>query len=138
MITAHDKFGVGQEVFMFDKYKFEEIEAQNCFEHGVVDILYFPITNKNDFPKEIRDKAEEMINDMIQTYKLDISQMRLNARIIVFCDKEGSWKKEISIVIADDGIGDLIEKSYSVECRDALYKPFKEHFMKQLENLLML
>ena len=86
---------------MISKYKFEEIERQNSFEDGVNGIVYFPITDAEDFPQEITKKAEEIIDHIIYSYKLDISNLRLNARIIVFSDINGKWLSEISILISD-------------------------------------
>ena len=120
------------------KYKFEEIERQDCFEDGVNDILYFPITDSKDFPLEIREKAKEIIDRIVHTYDLDTSKLRLNARLIVFSDTNGKWSNEISIVISDSSVFDdtWIEENYSIKHDDPLYKPFKAYFMEQLEKKL--
>ena len=39
---------------MISDYRFENVEIQNCFEHGVTDIIYFPVIDSEDFPQEIR------------------------------------------------------------------------------------
>ena len=123
---------------MISKYKFEKMENQNCFEDGVNDILYFPVTDSEDFPQEIRDKAEQLIDCIIHTYKLDVSKMRLNARVIAYSDKNGKWLSEISVVISDYSAFDdfWIEEEYFIGHEDSLYKPFKAYFMKQLEEIL--
>ena len=123
---------------MLSKYKFEEVEQQECFEDGVNDILYFPITDSKDFPLEIREKAEEIIGRIIHTNKLDISKLRLNARIVVSSDINGKWSNEISIVISDYSALDdtWIEEEYSIGHEDSLYAPFKAYIMKQLEEIL--
>lgn len=123
---------------MLSDYKFEEIERQDCFEDGVNDILYFPVTDSKDFPPEIREKAEEIIGRIIHTYGLDISKLRLNARIIVFLDTNGKWQNEISIVISDYSVFDgiWIEEEYIIGQNDPLYEQFKTYFMKRLEEKL--
>lgn len=123
---------------MLSNYKFEEIERQDCFEDGVNDILYFPVTDSKDFPPEIREKAEEIIGRIIHTYGLDISKLRLNARIIVFLDTYGKWQNEISIVISDYSVFDgiWIEEEYIISQNDPLYEQFKTYFMKRLEEKL--
>ena len=131
---------------MISKYRFENIETADCFEDGVSNILYFPITDSEDFPREIRDKAESIIDGMINTYetdnncKLDLLQLHLNARIVVFIDKSGKGSKEISIVISGSSISDdiWIEGEYSIEDGDSLYKPFRAYFIKQLEEKLFM
>ena len=62
---------------MISKYKFEEIESYDCFEEEINDILYFPITDSKDFPQEIREKAEEIIDHIVCTHKIDLSKLRL-------------------------------------------------------------
>lgn len=123
---------------MLSNYKFEEVERQECFEDGVNDILYFPITDSEDFPLKIREKAEEIIDRIVRTHDLDISKLRLNARIIVFADTNGKWSCEISIVISDYSAFDdtWIEEEYTIGHDDSLYEPFKAYFMKRLEEIL--
>ena len=123
---------------MINKFKFEQVERQNCFEDGVNDIVYFPVTDSEDFPQEIRKKTEEIIDHIIHTNKLDISKLRLNARIVVSSDINGKWSNEISIVISDYSALDdtWIEEEYSIGHEDSLYAPFKAYIMKQLEEIL--
>ena len=123
---------------MLSDYKFEKVERQDCFEDDVNDILYFPVTDSKDFPPEIREKAEEIIGRIIHTYGLDISKLRLNARIIVFLDTNGKWQNEISIVISDYSVfdGTWIEEEYIIGQNDPLYEQFKTYFMKRLEEIL--
>lgn len=62
----------------------------------------------------------------------------LCAKLAAFLDKEGKSALEISIVIfgLDDCECIWIEGEYRIGKEDALYKPFKEYFMKKLENIL--
>ena len=123
---------------MISDYRFEDVEIQNSFEHGVTDIIYFPVTDSEDFPQEIRKKTEEIIDHIVHTHELDISKLRLNARIIVFSDRNDKWSNEISVVISDYSAFDdtWIEEEYSIGREDSLYAPFKEYIMKRLEEIL--
>lgn len=123
---------------MLSDYKFEEVERQDSFEHGVTDIIYFPVTDSEDFPLEIRKKTEEILDHIIHTHGLDISKLRLNARIIAFSDTNGKWSNEISIVISDYSAfdGTWIEEEYIIGHDDPLYELFKAYFMKRLEEIL--
>lgn len=132
--------------FMLSKYKLEKIDRQNCFEDGVSNILYFPITDSGDFPRGIRSKTENIIDGMINTYevdnncKLDLTRLHLNARMVVFMDKSGNWSKEISVVVSGASASDdiWIEGEYSIEDGDSLYKPFRAYFMRRLEEKLFM
>ena len=125
---------------MISNYRFEDIEIQNSFEDGVTDMIYFPVTDSEDFPMEIREKTEEIIDYIIHTHKLDISKLRLNARIIVYSDINCNWLNEISVVISDysgDAFDDAwIEEEYSIGHEDPLYAPLKAYVMKQIEEIL--
>lgn len=130
---------------MINKYQFGRIEDLSCFDDGVTNIVYFPVIGSADFPKAIRNKAEEMIGSIIHVYetdnhcKLDLSKLCLNARIIAFVGNNGNWIYEIAVVISGnmeefDNI--WIERSYSISRNDPLYEQFKAYFMEQLEKEL--
>lgn len=126
---------------MISNYRFEDIEKQNSFEEGVTDMIYFPVTDSEDFPMEIREKTEEIIDRIIHTHKLDISKLRLNARIIVYSDADCNWLNEISVLISDyysaDALEDAwIEEEYSIGHDDPLYVPLKAYVMKQIGEIL--
>lgn len=123
---------------MISNYRFEDIEMQNSFEEGVTDMIYFPVTDSEDFPTEIREKTEEIIDRIIHTHKLDISKLRLNARIIVYSDVNCNWLNEISVLISDYSASDdtWIEEEYSIGRDDPLYVPLKAYVMKQIEEIL--
>ena len=130
---------------MINTYQFGRVEDLNCFEDGATNILYFPVADSPDFPKVIRDKAEEMIDSMVHTYetenncKLDLSKLCLNARIIAFVGNNGNWSYEIAVVISGN-IEELYdvwsERSYAISRDDLLYAQFKAYFMEQLEKKL--
>lgn len=124
---------------MISNYRFEDIEMQNSFEEGVTDMIYFPVTDSEDFPMVIREKTEEIIDNIIHTHKLDISKLRLNARIIVYSDANGDWLNEISVLISDyySALDDAwIEEEYSIGQEDPLYVPLKAYVMKQIGEIL--
>lgn len=124
---------------MISNYRFEDIEIQNSFEEGVTDMIYFPVTDSEDFPMVIREKTEEIIDNIIHTHKLDISKLRLNARIIVYSDADCNWLNEISVLISDyySALDDAwIEEEYSIGQEDPLYVPLKAYVMKQIEKIL--
>jgi hypothetical protein len=125
---------------MISNYRFEDVEMQNSFEEGVTDMIYFPVTDTEDFPTEIREKTEEIIDHIIHAHKLDISKLRLNARIIVYSDANCNWLNEISVMISDysaDALDDAwIEEVYSIGHEDPLYAPLKAYVMKQVEEIL--
>lgn len=123
---------------MISNYRFEDIEMQNIFEEGVTDMIYFPVTDSEDFPMEIREKTEEIIDRIIHTHKLDISKLRLNARIIIYSDVNCNWLNEISVLISDYSAFDdaWIEEVYSIGHDDPLYVPLKSYVMKQIEEIL--
>lgn len=125
---------------MISNYRFEDIEIQNSFEEGVTDMIYFPVTDSEDFPMEIREKTEEIIDRIIHTHKLDISKSRLNARIIVYSDVNGDWLNEISVLISDYSVDALedawIEEEYRIGHDDPLYAPLRTYVMKQIGEIL--
>lgn len=123
---------------MLSRFKFEDIEIQNSFEEGVTDMIYFPVTDSQDFPMEIREKTEEIIDRIIHTHKLDISKLRLNARIIVYSDVNCNWLNEISVLISDYSASDdtWIEEEYTIGHEDPLYVPLKAYVMKRLGEIL--
>lgn len=127
---------------MISNYRFEDVEMQNSFEEGVTDMIYFPVTDSEDFPSEIREKTEEIIDHIIHAHKLDISKLRLNARIIVYSDANVDWLNEISVLISDDyystdAFDDAwIEEEYRIGHEDPLYAPLKVYVMKRMEEIL--
>ncbi len=104
-------------------------------------MIYFPVTDSEDFPMEIREKTEEIIDRIIHTHKLDISKSRLNARIIVYSDADCNWLNEISVLISDyysaGALEDAwIEEVYSIGHDDPLYVSLKAYVMKQIGKIL--
>lgn len=102
-------------------------------------IFYFPIPDSEDIPQEVREKAEQLIDQVVHTHKLDTSKLHLNVRMVVFSVSNGKWSNEISIVISDGDTCDngiWVEKEYSIGHEDSLYESFKTYIVKQLEEIL--
>lgn len=108
---------------MISTYQFGRIENLDCFEKDITNIIYFSVTDSPDFPKAIRDKAEEMIDSMIHNYemenncKLDLSKLCLNARILAFVGNNGNRTYKIAVVISGniEEFDDIwIERSYAI------------------------
>lgn len=130
---------------MINTYQFGRVENLDCFEDGTINIVYVPVKDSLDFPKAIRDEAEEMIDSMIHIYetenncKLDLLKLCLNARIIAFVGNNDNWTYEIAVVISGniEEVDDIwIERSYAISRDDLLYVQFKAYFMEQLEKKL--
>lgn len=130
---------------MINTYQFGRVENLDCFEDGTINIVYFPVKDSLDFPKAIRDEAEEMIDSMIHIYetenncKLDLLKLCLNARIIAFVGNNDNWTYEIAVVISGniEEVDDIwIERNYAISRDDLLYVQFKAYFMEQLEKKL--
>lgn len=128
---------------MLSSFAFHKIEDRDCFD-GVADAMYFPISDSLDFPKSIRNKAEQIIHRMLYVYErehschLDLSELDLEANIGVSWDKDGKQTNEIEVLISGCMGNDEV---WLVECQrilkdDVLYKPFKRYFMKQVEKRL--
>ena len=118
---------------MIGNYKFKEVDERNCFDDGEHSALYFPVNDSMDFPREIRDKTKEIIDSIISAYELennctlDLSRLRLDARIEAFKDNNGNWSSAILVVITGDtSFRDTwIEGEYIISRNDPLYMRFK-------------
>ena len=124
---------------MLSEYGFGKIENQNCFEDGVTDILYFPIIDSDGCPCEIIAKAAELIEEILDNYKaveeyrLNTSELCLNARLVCFMENYEICRNEIVVVVS----GDIwMEKTYVVNSDSILYESFKRYFMEQMERKL--
>lgn len=130
---------------MLSKYYFREQYTENSFrDDSSSGMIYFPITDAEDFPSAIRNKAEEMIDDLISAYEkenkcvLDLLTLRLNARIEVYFNQKNIPVSNISVIISNDyGDDELwINKDVEIKHGDILYEPFKKYFLQQLESIL--
>ncbi len=129
---------------MLSEYGFKELSTANSFEDRCSsDIIYFPIDDSESFPMGIREKAEELINELIGTGRngseLDLSESCLEARVEVYFSKDNIPVSNISVLIAvGNDAGFWLDKEYEVGKDDSLYEPFKKHILRQLEKCLFM
>lgn len=129
---------------VIDIHKFGKVENMDSFTDNTSNNIYFPVLASSEIPYVILVKTEEMIEAMLCKYKSEngyipeLSELCLCARLVVSFNKEGKSIREISVVITGlDGCEDIwIENEYRIVKENTLYKPFKEYFMKKLENIL--
>ena len=99
----------------------------NCDAHLTESIFQ---TRSREFPSIIRDKAEELIDILINPYEnemgciLDLSEIYLEARINVHFNRDVTPSSNLSIFIHDDGYLEL-EQNIQITCQDILYEPSK-------------
>ena len=123
-------------------YRFGKIENISSFTDNTSNNIYFPISDSSEIPSLILDKTEEMIRCMLHDYEvekgyiLDLSKLCLCARLVAFINKEGKAIKGISVIIFGIDENECIEDEYRIVEGDALYEPFREYFMEQLEKSL--
>lgn len=130
---------------MLSKYNFGQQYTKNSFQDDCSSgMIYFPITDTEDFSSAIRDKTEELIDDLISAYEkenncvLDLSRLCLNARMEVYFNQENTTMRDIRVMIEGNYNEDYLwlDKSINIVCGDILHEPFKKYFMQQLESIL--
>ncbi len=118
----------------------------NSFSEKDVDLLYFSIDKDNNSPKNIKDKINSMITEIIhkyerqQGYSLDIGELEVEANLMVsLANTEHKPESFIDITISScetDKKEILIYDEFIVEHGTELFELFKNHFMNQLELVL--
>lgn len=134
---------------MKKKYTFAEFssfQGGNCFTDIYTDMLYFPVENVPDFPEQIRNKVDLIIEKIISKYEqenhciLDMDSLIINARLECYVvPSEERIEHSINITIMSDisyKIDILLSDEYIVLPSDPIYNDFREYFMKQLEKEL--
>lgn len=121
---------------MLSQYQFKKVYDMKSFQEETPSPISFPINDSADFPSEVREKAEELIDEIIHDNSLqDLSKLSLDARIQVCFNNEGSTTLNISVFITDDR--DLcLQKDTAVHNGDPLYESVRKYFMQQLEKTL--
>lgn len=127
---------------MISRYGFRKIAGADCFNEGILGTAYFPVSDSADFPSAVRDKAEEVIDGMIEAYekenscRLSVPDLCLEARVEVFRSREDIPISSIEAVIVGECGGEevWIEGEYHIGRGDPLYGQFREYFMKQMEK----
>ena len=128
---------------MLSKYGFAKQYLKDSFQDNCSSgMIYFPINDSADFPCVIREKAEEIIDNLIGTYEkesgntLDLSNFSLDARIEIFFDQENIPIENIGIFIG--GIDDdlVLEQNMKITPENMLYGLFKSYFLSRIEKTL--
>lgn len=122
---------------MLSKYGFKKQYLKNSFQDcGSSNVIYFPVNDSEDFPNVIRERVEETIDILINTYEketgctLDLSKLTLEARINVYFDSDVLPIRNISILMHN---GDFeLAQNIHIVCQDSLYEPIKKYFLYQI------
>ena len=121
---------------MLSQYQFKKVYDMKSFQEETPSPISFPINDSADFPSEVREKAEELIDGIIHDNSLqDLSKLSLDARIQVCFNNEGSPTLNISVFITDD-LDICIQKDVAVNNGDPLYESVRKYFMQQFEKTL--
>lgn len=121
---------------MLGRYQFRKVYDLKSFQEEKPNPISFPIDDSAEFPAEIRERAEEIIDGMIRDNSLqDLSKLTLDVRIQVGFNDEGLPGLSISVFITDD-FELCILKDVVINNGDPLYEPIRKYFMQQLEKAL--
>lgn len=121
---------------MLSRYHFKKVNDLKSFQEEIPNSISFPVNDSAEFPSEVREKAEEIIDGIIRDYSLlDLSKLTLDARIQVSFNDEGLPSLNISVFIADDLDLSILEE-VALHDGDLLYEPVRKYFMQQLEKAL--
>lgn len=141
-LRASGQSGWARRREMISRYGFRKIAGADCFNEGILGTAYFPVSDSADFPSAVRDKAEEVIDSMVEAYekgngcRLRMADLCLEARVEVFRSRENIPISSIEAVIVGECGGEevWIEGEYRIGRDDPLYGQFREYFMGQMEK----
>ena len=121
---------------MLSRYQFKKVNDLKFLHEEIPDSISFPVNDSAEFPGEIRERAEEIIDGIIRDNSLlDLSNLALDARIQVSFNDEGVPSLNISVFITDD-LDLCILEDVTIHNGDLLYEPVRKYFMQQLEKAL--
>ena len=121
---------------MLGRYQFRKVYDLKSFQEERPNPISFPISDSAEFPVEIRERAEEIIDKIIHDNSLlDLSNLTLDVRIQVSFNDEGVPSLNISVFITDDLDLSILEE-VTIHDGDPLYEPVRKYFMQQLEKAL--
>lgn len=128
---------------MLSKYGFKKQYLKNSFQDcSSSNVIYFPINDSRDFPNGVRNRAEELIDILINSYEkdkecnLDLSELCLEARINVYFDRDVMPRSDITIFIYDEDGYIELDESIQITRQDILYEPIKKYFLYQIGKAL--
>lgn len=121
---------------MLSRYQFKKVNDLKSFEEEIPNSISFPVNDFAEFPSEVRERAEEIIDGIIRDNSLqDLSKLTLDVRIQVSFNDEGVPGLNISVFITDD-LDLCILEEVALHDGDPLYEPVRKYFMQQLEKAL--
>lgn len=121
---------------MLSRYQFKKVNDLKSFQEEIPNSISFPVNDSAEFPGEVRERAEEIIDGIIHDNSLqDLSKLTLDARIQVSFNDEGVPSLNISVFITDD-LDLCILEEVTIHNGDSLYEPVRKYFMWQLEKVL--
>lgn len=84
----------GLVILVLSKYGFQKIEDFSFFtDTSGIDTIFIPVTDAPDFSQEIRAKAEELIDKVLEQYRAEhdrepvCEQMELSASIDIYISR---------------------------------------------------
>ena len=121
---------------MLSRYQFKKVNDLKSLQEEFPNSISFPVNDSAEFPSEVREKAEEIIDGIIRDYSLlDLSNLTLDVRIQVSFNDERVPSLNISVFITDDLDLSILE-DVTIHNGDPLYEPIRKYFMQQLEKAL--
>ena len=121
---------------MLSRYQFKEVNDLKSFQEEIPNSISFPVNDSAEFPSEVRERAEEIIDGIIRDNSLlDLSELALDVRIQVSFNDEGVPSLNISVFITDDLDLSILEE-VTIRNVNPLYEPVRKYFMQQLEKAL--
>lgn len=121
---------------MLSRYQFKKVNDLKSLQEDIPNSISFPVNDSAEFPREIRERAEEIIDGIIHDNSLlDLSNLTFDARIQVSFNDEGVPSLSISVFITDDLDLSILEE-VAIHNGDPLYEPVRKYFMQQLEKAL--
>jgi len=133
---------------MDKKYGLEDFRVLNgnSFSKGDIDLLYFSIGKGNNFPKDIKETIDLMINGIICGHesghgcRVDVTQLEADARLLIsLANPEHKPEHIIDVTISScdpDNKEILLYDEFVVYPDSEMFDIFKRCFMNQLEEAL--
>lgn len=127
-------------ILVLSKYGFQKIEDFSFFtDTSGIDTIFIPVTEAPDFPEEIRAKAEELIDKVLEQYRAEhdrepvCEQMELSASIeIYFTNRKPFYHLQVGVIDFTNEVSNWTE--YMIDIADPIYQTFREYIMQQLDK----
>ena len=125
---------------MLSKYGFRKIEDFSSFtDTSGIDTIFFPVTDAPDFPQEIRAKAEELIDEVLEQYRAEhgrkpvCEQMELSANMeIYFTNRKPFYHLQVGVIDFTNEVSNWTE--HMINTGDPIYQLFRGYIMQQLDK----